>query len=230
MPGLKNHFPDFQFSGNQVASDEMDVYQQYIVTNPTTSATWVGTTAVGTSTQVKALVLINKNLDYPRSLFVTASGSNDIGGTFVINGKDQFGATISETIGFGTAASPGTSEVGTKIFAQVTSGTWTFAAGSAGSGTPKLGVAVGGTAGSLAQFGLPVKIGAVSDVKSITWLKTAAGPGVNTTLNGGTISSTLVNTTNHSFNGTTPLGTADTFVVTIKSTYNSAGEANNAGL
>lgn len=227
---LKKYFPDFQFGGNKVSADEIDQYVTYRVDNPTTSATWIGTTAVGTSTQAKALVLINKVPDYPRNLFVTTSGSNDLGGTFVVNGKDQFGQTITESIGFGTVVTPGTSAIGTKIFAEVTSGTWTFAVGSAGSGTPKLGVAVGGTAGSLATFGLPVKIGAVSDVKRITWLKTAAGPGVVTTLDGGTISSSLVSTSKHSFNGTAALGTADTFIVTIKSTYDSSQEVNNAGL
>lgn len=223
---LKKYFPDFQFSGNKVSPDEIDQYTQYTVTFPTTSATWVGTTAVGTSTQAKALVLINAKLDFPRNLFVTTSGSNDLGGTFVINGKNQFGQSITESIGFGTVVTPGTSAVGTKVFANVDSGTWTFAAGSAGSGTPKLGVAVGGTAGSVATFGLPVKIGAVTDVKSITHLKNF----VATTLDGGTISSSLVGTANHTFNGTAALGTADVFVVTIKSTYDSSQEVNNAGL
>lgn len=226
MPGLKKHFPDFQFSGNQVTSDEMDVYQQYVVAFPGTSQTWVGTTAVGTSTQSKALVLINKYPDYPRTLFFTISGSNDLGGSITVNGKDQFGGTIQETIGFGTVVSPGTSAVGTKVFAEVTSGTVTLAVGSAGSGTPKLGLAYGGTAGSTNWFGLPVKIKAVGDVKRITHLKNF----VATTLNGGTVDSTIVSVANHAFTGTANLGTADLFVVTVKSTYDSSQEVNNAGL
>lgn len=223
---LKKYFPDFQFSGNKVSPDELDMYDQYAVIFPGTSQTAIGTTAVGTSTQAKALVLINAVPDYPRNLFASCSGSNDLGGTFVVNGFDQFGQTISESIGFATVVSPGTSAVGSKIFAKVTSGTWTFAAGSAGSGTPKLGVAYGGTAGSTSWFGLPIKIGAVSDVKRITITKNF----VPTTLNGGTVNSTIVSTTTHAFAGTANIGTADTFVVTAKSTYDSSQEVNNAGL
>jgi hypothetical protein len=224
--GLKQYHPEFAFSGAQVDTDEIDMYVQYEVYAPGTSQTAIGTTAVGTSTQAKALVLINAVPDYPRNLFVTCSGSNDLGGTFVVNGKDQFGGTITESIGFATVVSPGTSAVGSKIFGAVTSGTWTFAAGSAGSGTPKLGVAYGGTAGSTAWFGLPVRIGTVSDVKSISITKNF----VPTTLNGGTIDSTIVSTSRHAFAGTAVLGTVDSFSVTLKSTYNNVGSSKIAGL
>lgn len=219
MSGLKDNFPEVQFAGKQVDPDEISYPLQYVVYAPGTSQTAIGTTAVGTSTQSKALVLINKVPDYPRNLFFTLSGSADIGGSITVNGKDQFGATQSETIGFATVVSPGTSAVGTKIFGEVTSGTVTFATMAAGSGTPKLGVAYGGTAGSTALFGLPVKIGAVADVKRITITKNF----VPTTLNGGTVDSTIVSTTTHSFSGTAVLGTADSFVVTVKSTYSNAG-------
>ncbi len=221
--GLKKFFPDVRFSGNQATPDELDRYESYIVAYPGTSLTYVGTCAAGTNAQAKPLVLINANLDYPRNLRYSVVGTNDVGGTWTVNGKDQFGAAISETVGSGTVAqgTPAFDTAGTKIFALVSSGTFTFAAGSAGSGSAQLGVAYGGTAGTTAYFGLPTKIAAVSDVKRITIVKN----NVNTTLGGGTISSTVVGTTNHTFNGTAVLGTADMFIVTLKSTYNAESDS-----
>lgn len=218
MSGIKREVTSVRFNGNRVTPDEMDRYETYVVTNPTSSATWVGTSAGGTSTQAKALVLINTYLDYPRNLLYGLVGTADCGGTWSINGLDQFGVSITESVGSGTVAAgtPAFATAGTKIFAKVTSGTFTHATGQVGAGSARIGVAVGGTAGSTATFGLRTKIKAVSDVKSITHSKNF----VVTTLDGGTISSTLVSATNHSFNGTAALGTADTFTVTIRPTYN----------
>lgn len=223
MPGIKTEVTSVRFNNNKVTPDEMDSYDQYIVAYPGTSLTYVGTAAGGTSTQARALVLINTNPDYPRNLAYSAVGTNDFGGTWVVNGKDQFGATITETVGSGTVAAgtPAFNKAGTAIFAQVTSGTFTVATGAVGEGSAQLGVAAGGTAGSTALFGLPTKIAAVTDVKRITHLKNF----VNTTLNGGTIAA-LVGTANHTFNGTAALGTADLFIVTMKSSYNAEKDGN----
>ena len=59
MSGLKKHLPDIRFSANRVTPDEIDSYRVYNVIYPTTSATWFGTAAAGTSTQAKPLVVIN---------------------------------------------------------------------------------------------------------------------------------------------------------------------------
>ena len=67
---------------------------------------------------------------------------------------------------------------------------------------------------------------AVADVKRITITKNF----VPTTLNGGTIDSTIVSVAKQAFAGTASIGTADTFVVTVKTTYDSSQEVNNAGL
>ena len=228
MSGLKPYEPHIRFSGAKLTPDEIDRYEQYCVIDPTTSATWVGTAAGGTSTQAKALVLINKNLDYPRNLLYGVVGTADFGGTWVVNGKNQFGVSITETVGAGTAAAgkPVFATAGTLIFSQVTDGTFTVATGAVGNGSARLGVAVGGTAGSTCYFGLPSKIAAVSDVKSISWSKES----VQTTLGGGTVSSTLVGTTYHTFNGTAALGGTEKFVVTFRPTYNNEYGTNMAGL
>lgn len=219
MSGIKTEVTSVRFNKNRVTPDEMDRYETYVVTNPTSSATWVGTAAGGTKGESKALVLINTMLDYPRNLLYSVVGTNDLGGTWTINGLDQFGVSITESVGSGTVAAgtPAFALAGTKIFSKVTSGTYVHAAGgSVGLGSARIGVAVGGTAGSTATFGLRTKIASVSDVRSITHSKNF----VVTTLDGGTISSTLVGTTNHTFNGTAALGTADTFTVTIRPTWN----------
>lgn len=226
MSGLKEDQFGFGPAKRQVTPDEIDRYEQYVVVNPSISPTWVGTAAGGTAGQAKALVLINKNLDYPRNLLYGVVGTADMGGTWVINGKDQFGQVVSETVVLGTAAAgtPAVAVAGTKIFAQVTSGTFTVAATGVGSGSARLGVAIGTAATSKYYLGLPSKIGAVTDVKTISWSKEF----VQTTLNGGTVDSTLVNTTSHAFNGTSIMGGTETFVVSFKPTYDNAGKANMA--
>lgn len=228
MPGMKKYHADFAFSGNQVTPDEVDEYRQYVIANPSTSATWVGTAVAGTSTQAKALVIINKTLDYPRNLLYGAVGTNDIGGTWTVNGKDQFGNTIQESVGSGTVAAgtPAFAVAGTKIFAQVTSGTFQFATGSAGNGSARLGVAIGTAANAKYYLGLPDKIGAVSDVKSIAWSKEF----VQTGLNGGTVDSTLVSTSLHAIAGTAIMGGTESFVVLYKPTADLSGTTNQANL
>lgn len=221
IPGLKKEVTSVRFNNNKVTPDEMDRYEQYVVYCPATSYNWVGTAAGGTAGQAKALVLINKNLDYPRNLDYGVVGTGDIGGTWVINGYDQFGNVITETVGSGTVAAgtPAFRTSGTKVFAKVTSGTFTVAG--VGSGSATLGVAAGGTAGSTAYFGLPTKIASTADVKSITYVNNF----VATTLNGGTPGA-LVGTTYHTFNGTAALGTCTAYIVTFKSTYNAEHEGN----
>lgn len=228
MSGLKQYNPAFQGAKAQVTPDEQDVYIQYVVNNPSISATWAGTCAGGTAGQAKALVLINKNLDFPRNLLYGVVGTADMGGSWTVNGKDQFGNVIAETVVLGTAAAgtPAAAVAGTKIFAQVTSGTFTVDAAGVGNGSARLGVAIGTAATAKYYLGLPTKIAAVGDVKSISWSKEL----VQTTMNGGSVTSDLVNTTTHSFCGTGIMGGTETFTVLLKPTYDNAGKANMTGL
>jgi len=218
---LKRIQPGVRFSGIKVAPDEMDMVRQYIVYSPSVSGTWFGTAAAGTSTQAKPLVILGAVADYPRNLLGIVAGSSDMGGVWVVNGKNQFGETIQETITIGTAAN-GATVAGTKIFAEVTSGTFTFTTGAIGSGTPTLGVAIGTAANLVAQFGLPDKIGAVSDVKAIIW----SDSDTNKSVNGGTVTSTYVGTANHTFNVGQIIATADSLIVRYKSTYSSEETVN----
>lgn len=223
MSGLKEVDPAFQAAGAKVTADEIDLIQTVSFINPTTSATWVGTAAGGTSTQAKALVLINTLLDHPRNLLYSAVGTNDMGGTWVVNGFNQFGDPITETVANGTVAAgtPAFTVAGTKIFAKVTSGTFTVATGAVGLGSARVGVAVG-TAGTLAfKLGLPTKIAGSTDVRSITWSK----ENVTTTLNGGTIGA-FVDATNHAITGSAIMGGTEVYTVRFKSTFDNSSKQN----
>jgi hypothetical protein len=152
-------------------------------------------------------------------------GTNDIGGTWVVSGRNQFGEPITETVGSGTVAAgtPAFAIAGTAIFAEVTGGTFTYAG--VGSGSARLGVAIGTSATAAFKLGLLTKISAASDVKAITWTK----ENVVTTLNGGTITS-YVDTTNHAFSGSAIMGGTESYRVLVESTFDNKHKPVMAGL
>lgn len=223
MP-LKRHYPDVRFSGNLVTPDEIDRYEQYQVINPAISVTFFGSATAGTASQAKALGLGNTVADYPRSVAAVFSGSAGVYGVVSVTGKDQFGATQTETL----TQAAGTQEAavvdGTKVFAEVTAATCTFGT-ITGTGTCSLGV---GTTEGAVKFGLPAKIGAVTDVKAITWTTKS---GIPTVLNGGTVASTdYVDTTNHAFLGSAALEGTTTYSVLFKPSYVAESLAKMANL
>lgn len=208
--------PGMRFSGYKASADELDKVEQYTVQNPSVDPIWFGTTAVGGTTSTQALVITNKNADYPRNVVYAVAGSNTLGGTWTVNAKDQFGASWTEQVVIPLTANGGT-VAGTKVAAQVLSGTFSFlTGGSVGNGSPRLGVAIGTSAALQHRFGLPDKIAAVSDVKRINWINN----GTQTTFNGGTVNSTYVGTTNHTFNGSAVVSQTDTFIVSMRSSFN----------
>lgn len=219
--------PGFVNGGQQVQPSDLDQYSVINTGILSTSTTWVGTAAGGTSTQAKDLVIINKLLDHPRNLLYSCVGTADMGGTWVINGKDQFGQTVSETVANGTVAAgtPAFAVAGTKIFAEITSGTFTVTTGAVGIGSARVGVAVG-TAGTTAfKLGLLTKIASTADVKSVTWIK----ENVVTTLNGGTIGA-FVDTTNHAFSGSAIMAGTESYKVVLKPTFSNLNKVNLAAL
>lgn len=226
--GIKLYQPAFkpQTIGSpfgQITPDEIDRYEVYHVIHPGVGSATLGTAAAGTNSATTAFVILSTRTDFPRNLNVSVSGSNDIGGTATINGFDQFGLPIQEKIGFGTSVSPGTQAAGSLVFAEVTSGTWNAAVGSAGSGTPRLGYATG-TANAVgtalgARFGLPAKIAQLTDVKTITW----DNNGTTTAINSGSINSTVIGTTpSYYFRGTSAVAITDIYTIWVKSTYDNS--------
>lgn len=226
MAFKKNQFALRQ-QGFKVSPDEMDVVTNYQVHLPTISLVWIGTTPVGGTTSTQAVVLTNKVPDYPRNLLYMVGGSNNLGGTWTVNGFTQFGVPVTEQVVIPVTANGGTQN-GTAIFGSVTSGTFSFlTGGSVGNGTPKLSMAFGTGSGNVGKFGLPVKLGAVTDVKSIQWIDNAT----MTTFNGGTLGTAITNgnidVANSSFSGTKVVAATDKFIVNVRSSYVAEENYNN---
>jgi len=212
MP-LKRHFPDVRFSGNKVTPDEVDVYDQYQVINPAISATHVGSATAGTVSQVVAIGFTNVTMDYPRNLAAVWSGSAAVSGTVQVIGKNQFGVVGTESLALANGTQTAGTSAGTQIFANVNAATATFGTGVVGSGTVSIGV---DTVGTTLLFGLPSKIGAVTDVKAITWSSTG---GISLPINGGSVTSSHVSTAVHAFRGTGALAGTQTYTVLFRPTF-----------
>ena len=174
---LKRHYPDFAWSGNKVQPNEIDRYEVYSLKIEAPIISWFGTVVGDGTAGDKALTLVNKLAPYPTSVearFVGASGTTK--GTATINGKDQFGVSISETLSL-ASGSAGT-VIGTKVFMEISSG------------SAELGTASGscvvcpGTAGTTTLLGLPIKIAGSTDLKLLTWsagdVQTSAGGATGT--------------------------------------------------
>jgi hypothetical protein len=216
--GLKRHYPDIRFSGNYVTPDEIDRYELYTIFNPALSTAAWGT-AVGTSTQAKAVVFDQVIPDYPRALqmIISCASGSTKGGTATINGYDQFGNAISETFG-GTVIADGGTYVGTKVFAKVTSpGTFTMGTSNAGNGTVTFGPTCGETA---ALFGLPAKIGGSDDIRVFNFGTNS----VPVNVGGGTYGA-FVSTALHAVYAPKNIGNTGTwFSIWYRPTYNAEND------
>lgn len=222
--GEMGGLPGFQV-GQKAQQSDLDQYLYINTGILSISATWVGTAAGGTAGEQKALVKINAITDYPRNLLYSVVGTNDFGGTWTINGFNQFGEGITESVGSGTVAAgtPAFAIAGTAIFATVTSGTFTGAG--VGAGSARIGVAVGTAATAAFKLGLLTKIQSTADVKMLTWVK----ENVVTTLNGGTIGS-FIDTTNHAFSGSAIMAGTEAYKILVRTTYSNLGKTNLANL
>lgn len=211
--------PGLRFGGQGVSPDEMDAYQVYTVNNPVTAllgVSSVGTAAVSGTSGTTTLVVTSKYPDYPRNIALAVTGTGGgMSGTLTINGFDQFGSPITEAIGVGTADNGGTTS-GTKVFGQFASGTIILGT-AVGNGT----TTVRFVAGTDCLFGLPVKIGATTDV--VHYGHTTGTGMVN--IGGGTAIGSLVNTNVHAFRPFAAFVGTSFFNVWVRSTFNS--EARN---
>lgn len=207
--------------GQKVSPDEMDAYTVYTVNNPSTAllaplfVASAGTAGTSTNT---ALVINNKFPDYPRNVqFAIAGTGAGMAGTLTINGFDQFGSAVTETMAFATASNGGT-VVGTRVFGQFTSGTVNYGT-AVGSGTPSISF----SPGTDCRFGLPVKIGAATDVIHYG-MSAGTGP---ISVGGGTAIGSLVDTGMHAVRPFAAFGGTTFFNFWVRSSFN-AEEANVA--
>jgi len=219
---LKNWEPYLQFGGGKISGDELGWDQQYIVINPSISASWFGTTAVGTAGQAKAFVaniLTARGFaDYPRNAVygVGAAAGSTHGGTWTVNGLDQFGSSVTETVTIATATGGGTVN-GTQVWSKITSGTYNFSTAGDANGTPAVGVSI---AGSTALFGLPSRIGATTDIKWISGNLLGVGTQTNGTQVFNGTPSSAANTAQNAFAVPIliPAGTC-TYIVRYRSSF-----------
>ena len=204
-----------RFASEKVSPDEQDRYEVYNVNNPVTGllgVSAVGTAAVGGTSSVQALVVLSKYPDYPRNVALAVTGTHgSLGGTLVLNGQDQFGSVITETITVTNADNGGTTS-GTRVFGKFTSGTVSLGT-AVGNGTSTVRF----TAGTDCLFGLPVKINATTDVVHYGH---TVGTGM-VTIGGGTAIGSLVNTGVHAFRPFAAFVGTSFLNVWVRSTFNS---------
>ena len=202
MAGIKSYLPDIKIMESGVTWDEMDAYRVLTI-RPAINVRWwasagtAGTAALGTFT------MVNRLPDWPRNInFILAGTGVGMAGSIDVSGQDQFGNTIAETMGFGSADNGGT-VVGTRVFAVLSSGTLRYGT-AVGSGTPQIGL-VPGTA---CLLGLPDKINGTTDVVQLGFnLGTGA-----VTYGGGTIAA-FVDSPMHAIRPASALdGTAEVMV------------------
>jgi len=222
MSGLGEHNYEFIQAGGQATPNELDRYERINTGILSIDASWFGTAASGTASQARAMVIINKTADFPRNILYGVVGTADCGGSWTVNGRDQFGGTITETVALATAAAgtPARAVAGTKIFADVASGTFTPTSTTVGGALGRIGAAIGTSTTAAFKLGLLTKIGSTADVKSITWTT----ENVVTTLGGGTPGA-YVDATNHAFTGTSIMAGTESYNVLLKSSWDNKGKA-----
>lgn len=213
MSGLGETGLEYGFATgvNQVSPGDIDQYEFVNVDTPAVDTAWF---SAGTTTGTTPVALQLKNLlgEWPRNLFYNYTGGT-VGGTFVVNGIDQFGVPFTETVALGSQSSNG-SVYGTAIAFKVNSGTFSGNTSVAGTMTVGYGTTANGSASSN-WFGLWTKIAGTSDVKNIRWSNNGTVLG----LNKGTAIGTLIDATRHAFQGTAGVAITDTYTVTVNPTF-----------
>lgn len=230
MSGLGEIGLEYAFATgvSQVAQRDLDQYDQLSIQNPIANFGWFGT-ASGTGAAV-AMTLVNALPDWPRNLAYSITGVSNgtYGGTLTAIFYDQFGVLTTEIVAIGTAVNGGTI-YGTAVCGKFVSGSFGGTIASSGTfvGTASigLGTATNGSAQSN-WFGLLTKIAGTADVKNIVWRNN----GTVTTLNKGTAIGTNINTTTHSFQGTSGVAITDGYTVYLKPTFDNTGKGTMSNL
>lgn len=225
MSGLTKFLPGFgKGYDGQVSQADIDQYDYISIDTPSVNFGWFGTSTSATASS--PAVLVNQLPDWPRNIAYSVTGvAGGMGGTFTGFGTDQFGLYFSETVTIGSAAGGGTA-YGTAIAAKFGGGTFSPSGlGGTAVGTFSFGLGTAaGTAGN--YFGLLTKLGGTGDVKSIVWISTSTP----TTLNKGTSFGSLVNTTSHSFQGTSGVAATDHYRVIMKPSFDNSSLGTMSGL
>lgn len=224
---LKQNFPEMYISGQKVTADEFDQDLTYTVINPDVGTARLGTATV-TGDGLGTLVGPGIFTDFPRAVSLSILGvAGGMGGTATVTGKDQFGNSISESIGFATAAGGGTA-LGTKVFSRIGTVTATIA-GLGGTAIGSIYLGYSTTAENAAMVvGLPVRIGAASDLKRVTWHDAGVSKAISVGT-GGTIGTAVAGTAMSSvtLTGLAGFATADSYTFVYRSSFNAEAQVFN---
>lgn len=218
MAGIKTWLPEIKTYHQGVTADEMDMYR-VVTFRPATNAVWWASAGTAGTSSATAMVMINRLADTPRNVrFALIGSASGMAGSLDVVGRDQFGGSITETLGFASADNGGT-VVGTKVFLQVDSGTLRYGT-AVGNGTPNIGFVTG----TNCLLGLPDRLGGTTDV---VHLGHAIGTGA-VSYGGGTIAAFV----DKPMSAIRPAATLDgttTITCWYKPTYNAEAVATNAG-
>ena len=208
MAGIKLFLPDIKILDQGVTWDEMDAYRVLSI-RPAINVRWWASAGTAGTAATTAFTMLNRIPDWPRNVgFILAGTGAGMAGSIDVRGRDQFGVTTDETIGFAAADNGGTS-VGTKVFSQIDSGTLRYGT-AIGSGTPQIGF----VPGTNCLLGLPDKIRGTTDVVQLGFnLGTGA-----VTYGGGTIAA-FVNSPMHAVRPAAALDGTAIINVWYKSTF-----------
>jgi len=146
---------------------ELQAYKFYNILRPEVGTAVVVSAEDISGGDVAACSLVRTRLDYPRNLLYTLvdNASDTLEATFVTVGYDQFGKEVTETVtvDYNVAVT----QDGSQIFAEIVSVQIKDTANATSSDTASVGVSI---TADVASFGLPDKIGAITDVESINWI------------------------------------------------------------
>lgn len=225
LGGLPQFGPGY---GAQIQQKDIDQYVTDYVIHPSVDTAYLGTISTATN---GTFVIKSATPDYPRNVSYAVTGvAGGMGGTFDLSAVDQFGVPWKEHVVIGTANGGGTTQ-GTQILGSIIAGT--FAAvglGGTAIGTAKIGfgTATGAPSSGGNWFGLPVKINATSDVRTITWINNGTSTALNKGTNIGTLSNVGGTLPPYAFQGTSGVAITDEYIVTIKTQYDNLGKGTMA--
>lgn len=211
MSGLKKNQPALRVASSEFAitPDEIDRYEVFSI-QPAISTTFFASAGTAGTASAIAMTISNRIPDWPRNInFALAGSATGMAGTLVVNGRDQFGSSITESLGFGSADNGGT-VVGSLVFGQITSGTLNYGT-AVGNGTP----AIGFVPGTGCLLGLPVKLNGTTDVIHLG-MNAGTGP---ITYGGGTIAA-FVDTGVHAIRPAGAINGTSVINVWVKPSFN----------
>jgi hypothetical protein len=181
--------------------------KQYTILHPDVAANSIVNGEDISAGTVAAATLVKTLLDYPRNLLYTLAdnSSNTLEAVFTVVGEDQFGEVVTEvaSVDYSVAATTD----GTQIFSKITS-IKIVPTNNAASDTASVGVSI---TADVASFGLPDKIGAITDVKNVVF--DDAG-----TVKVQNIDSTSVVLARNCFRPEQTVAAADNYIIIYKST------------